>query len=453
MLRRLRARGGDRLVVGADDRRPGGARGALRLRPAGPCPARRQPPLLRPDRAPLPGRPPGDRASRSASSCATSSCRATAATACWAPAGAASCGSASGRPRLRAELRAELRGSRRARAPSRSRVCAASASSWRTSCRCWPRRNARSRRRRRGGRSQRPSDDAAPPGCKLPRSARPADVGPRGARAALRLRIPLGGLHARGEAPLGLLRPADTLRRSAWWAASSRASTGPSKRCGSSAWPGSPASIRSKRPVSLRRSPRRWTPTSSSAAPARSCRPRAQRTEPSSGKSQAPSPSGTPRHRRRRADRPERPPAPELLGRPVARSPQPSVDRDFSGVRTSPYRAAIHKAAQSGGVRHGRSSSGQRWDGMATWRRARVARRRHERRIHRSAGDVGFPDRASRRQDQPGGAAGRGACHLLLDGSFERPRKSGIAAGEPRSLGRSRRPNESTANGRSFRAG
>ena len=53
-------RGDHRLVVGAHLRGPGGAGGPQRVRPAGPGPTRRQPPLLRPDRAALPGRSPGD---------------------------------------------------------------------------------------------------------------------------------------------------------------------------------------------------------------------------------------------------------------------------------------------------------------------------------------------------------------------------------------------------------
>jgi hypothetical protein len=48
-----------RLVVGADIGRSGGARGPGRFRSTGAGATRRQPPLLRPDRAPVPRRPPG----------------------------------------------------------------------------------------------------------------------------------------------------------------------------------------------------------------------------------------------------------------------------------------------------------------------------------------------------------------------------------------------------------
>ena len=60
----------------------------------------------------------------------------------------------------------------------------------------------------------------APPGERrawrgIPRRARPARLGSRPAADAVRLRLPLGGLRPRCQASLGLLRPADHLRRPA----------------------------------------------------------------------------------------------------------------------------------------------------------------------------------------------------------------------------------------------
>ena len=49
----------------------------------------------------------------------------------------------------------------------------------------------------------------------LPRAAGPADLGPEGhPPRPVRVRLPVGGLRPRGEAEVGLLRPADAVRRS-----------------------------------------------------------------------------------------------------------------------------------------------------------------------------------------------------------------------------------------------
>ena len=50
-------------------------------------------------------------------------------------------------------------------------------------------------------------------GRRVPRAPGPAGLGPRAAAPAVGLRLRLGGLRARGEAPLGLLRAADPVRR------------------------------------------------------------------------------------------------------------------------------------------------------------------------------------------------------------------------------------------------
>ncbi len=51
-------------------------------------------------------------------------------------------------------------------------------------------------------------------GGQLPGAARSARLGSANASHALGLRLPVGGLRARGEAEVGLLRPADAVRRS-----------------------------------------------------------------------------------------------------------------------------------------------------------------------------------------------------------------------------------------------
>ena len=130
----------DRLVLGTHQRgarRPGGPFGGGRHRPR---PARGQPPLLRPRRAPLPGRAAGSPARRARAAAATSSSRATAPTACWARAARPSSGTASPRPARAPDRSAgdpdtpgAARGARGRRRPAGrwpSRACAAPATSW-----------------------------------------------------------------------------------------------------------------------------------------------------------------------------------------------------------------------------------------------------------------------------------------------------------------------------------
>ena len=69
--------------------------------------------------------------------------------------------------------------------------------------------------RRRGSdpRRDRAARRARRPRRVVPRPARPPRLGPQDASHALELRLPVGGLRSRGEAQVGLLRPADAVGR------------------------------------------------------------------------------------------------------------------------------------------------------------------------------------------------------------------------------------------------
>ena len=201
---RLRAARGGRLVLGTDQRDPRRPRGALGGRRPRAGAARRQPPLLRPDRAAVPGRAAGPPAATSASSTATGCCPATAPTACSARAARRSCGTGTGRARRRPTD-----------PPERS--------SGRSSCEELMGAGELVPVAVEGVRGTRyvlgdevellaaaaPPD---PPGGHVPRAARSARLGPRPAAPALRLRLHLGGLRPAGQAALGLLRAADPVR-------------------------------------------------------------------------------------------------------------------------------------------------------------------------------------------------------------------------------------------------
>ena len=213
-----RARG-DRLVLAAHEPGPGDPRGARRGRHARHRPARRQPARLRPGRAAVPGGAPRASGIRRASS-------------------------------VRHKLLSRYRGHGLLGASGEYELCAGTysraSSASRTGCR-WGGdaklaldelveagtllpvevdgvKGAPVHRRRGGGiaatgaaRRSAAGDSARRrrPRRRVPRAARPARLGPRVPAPLLRLRLHLGGLRPGPEAALGLLRPADPLRRPA----------------------------------------------------------------------------------------------------------------------------------------------------------------------------------------------------------------------------------------------
>ena len=212
LLDRRRAARVDRLVLAADEpgaRDPGGAG---RGRHPGDRRARRQPPHLRPGRTAVPGRSPRraphrPRAGQASAPLPVPGKRT--ARRRWpggaldrdGPGGARPCPSGSPHPdraahgadrRGRARPRARRRG---ARPPPGRRLRRA---------RAGPRRDRGRRRFASRRRSQRGE---------LPRPARPAVLGSRPAARAVRVRLRVGGLRPAGQAPLGLLRAADPVRR------------------------------------------------------------------------------------------------------------------------------------------------------------------------------------------------------------------------------------------------
>ena len=99
---------------------------------------------------------------------------------------------------------------------------------------------------------------ARPGGCEpgrgLPRAAGPARVGSRPARAAVRVRVPLGGLRARAEATLGLLRAPAAVRRPV--RRPHRAARGPGVGHAAGGGPVVGGGVRSRSPRPTRDSPR-----------------------------------------------------------------------------------------------------------------------------------------------------------------------------------------------------
>ena len=196
LLGRLRARErrDEELVRAAGERRALGTRGVHRRRRDRARPARGQRPVLRPRRA-APARPSSSRRrSPSGSSSGTSSSPATAPTACSARAEPVARSPASPNPEVRRSLHKELveRGALvpvEIDGPARQAVR--------------PRRGVRRSSRRRRSR-RRPSRSSR-------RSTRCS--GTRSSWRACSVRLRLGGVLQAGEAPLGLLRPADPLRR------------------------------------------------------------------------------------------------------------------------------------------------------------------------------------------------------------------------------------------------
>ena len=209
------AAGRDRLVLAADEPGPGAPRGARRGRHPRPEPACRQPALLRPRRAALPGRACWPIDATSTISSSTSSCPGTGPTACSAPRATGRCGSGIGpvvaEPgdppwRSRAMLRRELvelgelvpveidgiSGERYVLSAEVGLLDVAEAEL-------------------AAGRG---------PGGHEPAAAFLAPLDPLAwdralLRSLYRLRLRLGGVRPRGEATLGLLRPADPVRRPA----------------------------------------------------------------------------------------------------------------------------------------------------------------------------------------------------------------------------------------------
>ena len=233
------APGGDRLVLAADEPGPGAARGAGRGRDHLDRASGGQPARVRPDRAPVPARP----------------ARAAPARARAAPPQAAVALSRQWAARRDRGVHA-VRRHRRDEGPRGAAQRAGRDGGDHAGRRGGTPGSAVHRRRRgpdagRGGargrgRGHRRGAAAAGglrAGCGVRGAARPAGVGPRPARAAVRVRVPLGGLRAGGQAPLRLLRAAAALRRPVRGPHRAPRSTGRRARCGCSACGGRTASI------------------------------------------------------------------------------------------------------------------------------------------------------------------------------------------------------------------
>ena len=204
---RRRAAGRDRLVLAADQPGPRHARGARGGRDHRDLAPGGQPARLRPHRAAVPGRParppdPRARAASAQAAVALSRQRAPRRDRGLHAVG----GHRGGAGRRRSTTSSSRRGPSRR---SRSRACVG------------PRfvvadelpmlEAAELEVDAEGGRGAAAAGRVRA-GRRVPRAARPAGLGSRPAAAAVRLRLPLGGLRPRGQAALGLLRPAPAVR-------------------------------------------------------------------------------------------------------------------------------------------------------------------------------------------------------------------------------------------------
>ena len=275
---------------------------------------------------------------------------------------------------------------------------------------------ARSWRPRPPGRG-RASPASAAPGCSFLAPLDPLMWDRSLLVPALRLRLSLGGLHPSRQAPLGLLRPADPVRRPA--GGPHRAAHRQEGRPRSNPGPRLGAGLRSARGTRARARIRgraggvHAVRIGGRAGPAGRRRP--PRSLPANW-----------RGRCRSSARRRRPAAPRAGSRPRPAPPLPdprpafraSTGRSAWQVDASCEDRVVAEPITQGAGNGSSTSRHRRLEGRPGDRR-RPPRRNHKRRLQGFARHLGVAHRAGRRPHEPGGAARGGPRKLLLDGVLE----------------------------------